>query len=73
MSNEECAKAYGNIRPHKICAGIVGRDSCQGDSGKLIVEISKTVINYKIFLYRWSIGSQKFYCWSCFIRKWLWI
>lgn len=33
VSNEECAKAYGNIRDHKICAGIVGRDACQGDSG----------------------------------------
>ena len=36
VSNEECAKAYGNIREHKICAGIVGRDACQGDSGKFI-------------------------------------
>ncbi|CAO1408608.1 unnamed protein product [Diamesa hyperborea] len=30
VSNEECAKAYGNIREHKICAGIVGKDACQG-------------------------------------------
>lgn len=25
VSNEDCAKAYSNIRPHKICAGIEGR------------------------------------------------
>lgn len=30
VSNEECAKAYNNIRPNKICAGEEGRDSCQG-------------------------------------------
>lgn len=30
VSNEDCAKVYTNIRPNKICAGIVGRDSCQG-------------------------------------------
>lgn len=33
VSNEECAKAYTNIRTHKICAGAEGLDSCQGDSG----------------------------------------
>ena len=37
VSNEECELAYGNIRAHKICAGIVGRDACQGDSGKIII------------------------------------
>lgn len=37
VSNEDCAKAYSNIRAHKICAGIVGRDSCQGDSGGPLV------------------------------------
>lgn len=30
VSNEDCAKAYSNIRDHKICAGSVGLDSCQG-------------------------------------------
>jgi trypsin len=30
VSNEDCSKVYSNIREHKICAGIVGKDSCQG-------------------------------------------
>jgi len=30
VSNEDCALAYNNIRDFKLCAGIVGRDSCQG-------------------------------------------
>lgn len=29
VSNEDCAKVYNNVRAHKICAGVVGRDSCQ--------------------------------------------
>lgn len=29
VSNEDCAKVYSNIREHKICAGVVGKDSCQ--------------------------------------------
>lgn len=33
VSNEDCAKAYANVRDHKICAGAAGLDSCQGDSG----------------------------------------
>ncbi|CRL07771.1 CLUMA_CG020725, isoform A [Clunio marinus] len=33
VSNEQCARAYSNIRDHKICAGAEGLDSCQGDSG----------------------------------------
>lgn len=30
VSNVECAKAYSNVRAHKICAGEEGKDSCQG-------------------------------------------
>lgn len=33
VSNEECTRAYNNIRAHKICAGEAGLDACQGDSG----------------------------------------
>lgn len=33
VSNEECARAYSNVRAGKICAGSEGLDSCQGDSG----------------------------------------
>lgn len=30
VNNEICAKSYSSIRPHKLCAGIEGKDSCQG-------------------------------------------
>lgn len=30
VSNEACSQVYSNIRVGKICAGIVGKDSCQG-------------------------------------------
>lgn len=42
VSNEECAKAYNNIRDHKICAGAVGVDSCQGLI-KIHSEFTKTL------------------------------
>lgn len=35
VPNEECEKVYSDIRPHKLCAGIVGKDACQGDSGEI--------------------------------------
>lgn len=35
VSNQDCAKAYNNIRDHKICAGAVGVDACQGEISKL--------------------------------------
>lgn len=38
VSNEECARAYSNIRDHKICAGEEGLDACQGDEGIFFLE-----------------------------------
>lgn len=31
VSNADCSLAYNNVRDHKICAGIVGYDACQGN------------------------------------------
>lgn len=30
VPNDVCAEIYNNIRPGSICAGIVGKDACQG-------------------------------------------
>lgn len=30
VSNADCAISYNNVRDHKICAGKVGNDACQG-------------------------------------------
>ncbi len=52
VSNEDCDQCYQfywDIYPSMICAYDPGHDSCQGDSGKLIMECDHIFWNKVLF------------------------